>query len=743
MPNSNAPAARYLLLPWALLLLGLALTYWLQNLVRESARAALDAEFDFRASELADDIHTRLKNYEQVLKGAAGLFAASEVVQRQEFNQYFQALQLEERFPGVQGLGYARLVSAQDKASHIEALRAEGLANYDIRPSGARALYTSIIYLEPADWRNQRAIGYDMYSEPIRRAAMEIARDQGETSISGKVRLVQETEEDVQPGFLMYLPIYRPRAALRSVEDRRLNLVGWVYAPFRMRNLMAGILGHHFGEVGSPLHLKIYDGNAVDAAQLMFDSDRSASPPYPGQRHAVQQLLLFDRPWTIVVDSQQDFDARLKRGKAGIIAIYGSLSSLLLALVAWLLVTGRARALGMAEAMTSDLRQSAATQRRLNRALRLLSDCNTSLVHVSEESRLLAEICRLCVDSGGYVMAWVGYAVDDAAQSVKPVGRSGYESGYLDGITISWGDNEHGQGPTGTAIRSAQTTVNQNVLSNPKMAPWRAAAIQRGYQSSVALPLVCDAKVLGALTIYASAPDAFDPEEVRLLEELAADLSFGIQTLRTRAERDRIAEAQRHHEETLRKGLEQSIEAIAGTLEARDPYTAGHQHRVALLSTAIACEIGLAEDRIQGLKLAASIHDLGKIKVPSEILSKPGRLSDIEMMLIKSHAQTGYEILRGITFPWPIADIVHQHHEKLDGSGYPQGLKGEQILLESRILTVADVVEAMSSNRPYRPALGIEVALKEIERGRGSAYDPVVADACLKLFRGGGFAFPD
>lgn len=743
MLNSKAPAARFLMLPWALLLLGLSLTYWLQNLVQESAREALDAEFNFRTDELADDVHTRLKNYEQVLKGAAGLFAASEVVERQEFTRYFQALQLEEKFPGMQGLGYARLVSPQDKASHVQALRAEGLSSYDIRPPGVRELYTAIIYLEPADWRNQRAIGYDMYSEPIRRTAMEAARDQGKTSISGKVRLVQETEKDVQPGFLMYLPIYRPQTAPQTTAERRQSLSGWVYAPFRMRNLMTGILGNHFDEVGNSLHLEIYDGTDADPAQLMFDSEPTVLHPFSGRYHTVRHLRLFDHPWTLVVTSKAEFDARLKRGKAGIIAFYGSLSSLLLALVAWLLVTGRARALAMAEAMTSDLRQSAATQRRLNRALRLLSDCNMALVHVDEESHLLAEVCRLCVDSGGYVMAWVGYAADDAAQSVKPVARSGHESGYLDGITISWGDNKYGQGPTGTAIRSAQTTVNQNVLTNPKMAPWRAAAIERGYQSSVALPLVCDAKVLGALTLYASAPDAFDAEEVRLLEELAADLSFGIQTLRTRAERDRIADAQRHHEETLRRGLEQSIEAIAGTLEARDPYTAGHQHRVALLSVAIAREMGLAEDRIQGLKLAASIHDLGKIKVPAEILSKPGRLSDIEMMLIKSHAQTGYEILRGIAFPWPIADIVHQHHEKLDGSGYPQGLKGEQILLESRILTVADVVEAMSSHRPYRPALGVEIALKEIERGRGSAYDPVAADACLKLFRGGGFAFPD
>ena len=173
----------------------------------------------------------------------------------------------------------------------------------------------------------------------------------------------------------------------------------------------------------------------------------------------------------------------------------------------------------------------------------------------------------------------------------------------------------------------------------------------------------------------------------------------------------------------------------------RDPYTAGHQRRVGELAAAIAQELGLSDDKIHGLRLAASIHDLGKIKVPAEILAKPGKLTNIELMLIKAHAQAGYDILKDIAFPWPIATIVWQHHERLDGSGYPLGLKDDQILFESRIMAVADVVEAMASHRPYRPSLGMEATLAEIERGRGSAYDPAVVDACLKVIREGRFAF--
>lgn len=194
--------------------------------------------------------------------------------------------------------------------------------------------------------------------------------------------------------------------------------------------------------------------------------------------------------------------------------------------------------------------------------------------------------------------------------------------------------------------------------------------------------------------------------------------------------------------EKLEHALLQTIEAIAATVEARDPYTAGHQRRVAVLVSAIAHEMGLPEEKICGLYLAATIHDLGKIHLPAEILSKPGHLSKLDYALIKTHPQTGYDIIKDVEFPWPIAQMLLQHHERLDGSGYPQGLKGEQILFEAKILSVADVVvEVMSSHRPYRPGLGSEAALEEIARQRGVLYDPDVVDCCLALFRDKKFAF--
>nr|WP_319395494.1 HD domain-containing phosphohydrolase [uncultured Desulfobacter sp.] len=173
------------------------------------------------------------------------------------------------------------------------------------------------------------------------------------------------------------------------------------------------------------------------------------------------------------------------------------------------------------------------------------------------------------------------------------------------------------------------------------------------------------------------------------------------------------------------------INSLSSTVDARDPYTAGHQKRVAQLAVSIANAMALSQTEIASIRMGGILHDLGKIAIPAEILSKPSTLSDIEFSLIKTHPQVGYDILKNINFPTPVAKIVHQHHERLNGSGYPLGLSGEDILLEARILTVADVVEAMSSHRPYRPGLGIDKALAEIQKNKGKFYDPDVVDACL------------
>lgn len=531
-------------LPWLVLLFGLLVTYGLQDLARQENRRNLQERFDFRFNEIIGNIDARLKSYEQVLRGSTALFASSNAVERGEFREYVGQLKLGQNYPGIQGVGYSLRIEPEALAAHNREVRAEGFPDYAVRPAGKRDAYTSIVYLEPFDWRNRRAFGYDMYSEPARRAAMERARDENRAALSGKVTLVQETDKDVQPGFLMYFPVYRNGLPHDTVEQRRKNLAGWVYAPFRMHDLMNGIMGRHFGEIGDTLAFDIYDGDTPAASSLMYDFNSEtgiARGDHAPVFHSVKYLDIGGRQWTVEVRSLPDFEAGLESEDAQFIATMGVAVTLLATLAVWLLVTGRERAFATAQEMTREFRESEARTSRLNRALKLLSDCNMALVRAEDEHKLLSEICRLIVERGGYRLAWVGYAEQDAAKTVRPVAQAGHELGYLDGANVTWADTERGRGPTGTAIRTGATEVNQDFLSNPNMAPWREAALERGFQSSIALPLHCNKGVLGALTIYSPDHNAFEPEEVKLLEELAGDLAYGIQTLRTRIEH-RLAE---------------------------------------------------------------------------------------------------------------------------------------------------------------------------------------------------------
>jgi len=388
----------------------------------------------------------------------------------------------------------------------------------------------------------------------------------------------------------------------------------------------------------------------------------------------------------------------------------------------------------------NERQQAEIALKHANRALAALSEVNRSLVYAADENRLLQAICQAIVEQRGYRMAWVGYRQHDANSSIEILARAGYEEGYLEAIPLTWAESEHGMVPSGRAIRSGTTQLCQDVAHDPAYLPWRDEALERGYLSSIALPLA-NSDVFGVLTVYAEEVNAFTAGEVDLLEEMAGDLAFGVRSLHIRRERDLALEQNQRQLAQLQNNLEDTVRAMAAILEMRDPYTAGHQTRVADLAAAIARQIGLPDEKVHAIHLAGVVHDLGKIQVPAEILSKPGRLIDIEYSLIKTHPQAGYDILKDIDFPWPIAQMVLQHHERLDGSGYPQGLRGEQIIPEARILCVADVVEAISAHRPYRPGLGIEAAFEEITKNRGILYDPQVVDACLVLFREQNYRF--
>jgi PAS domain S-box-containing protein len=374
--------------------------------------------------------------------------------------------------------------------------------------------------------------------------------------------------------------------------------------------------------------------------------------------------------------------------------------------------------------------------RLTTRSLTMLSESNMALIGALSENDLRTEYCRIAVETGNYLMALVGETDSGPDMLVRPVASYGHEEGYLDAAKVTWADTENGNCPTGRAIRSGEVEFVEDIAAASGMSPWRTEALERGFKSIIALPFQPEGGVKACLTLYSAVHNTWSAPERKYLEDIALDLAFGITAIQT-------AQAKSKYQEGLRISLEKTIQVVANALDMKDSYTGGHQRRVANICVRIATELGLSKERIHGLHLAATIHDLGKITCPAEILSKPGHLSANEFNLVKEHAQTGFNILKDVDFPWPIAQIVLQHHERIDGSGYPQGLIGDAILLESRILSVADVVEAIASHRPYRPAFGVEVALNEITAHRGTLFDADVVDKCLNIFHEQGYKIED
>jgi len=374
--------------------------------------------------------------------------------------------------------------------------------------------------------------------------------------------------------------------------------------------------------------------------------------------------------------------------------------------------------------------------RATSRALQMLNEGNIALANTKTEALLFTEFCRIAVETGGYAMAWIGLTEQGEDKKITTLAHFGEEANELALYHCTWSETEIGDSPTARAIRLQQVQFVNTIATDPMMAGWSDLAFALGYHSVIAVPFHLPHQKNACLTLYSIKTEYWSSPESKLLQDLASDLAFGITALQAIA-------TNLLYQTNLRESLEKTIQVIAATGEERDAYTAGHQRRVAALCTKIATELKLSDDRIHGLHLAASIHDLGKIGIPVEILTKPRKLTDIEYRLIQEHPIIGFNIIKDVSFPWPIADIILQHHERLDGSGYPKGLKSEEILLEAKILAVADLVEAMASHRPYRAALGMKAALSEITAQRGITLDAPSVDACLRIFNEHGYQFED
>ncbi|MFB2862550.1 HD domain-containing phosphohydrolase [Aeromonas sp. MdU4] len=374
-----------------------------------------------------------------------------------------------------------------------------------------------------------------------------------------------------------------------------------------------------------------------------------------------------------------------------------------------------------------DITEKKQQQERLQQytwTLEAIGRAHHAMLEQDDEQMLLQEICDAITFDGRFPLVTVLQEVADQ-QELQVMAQAGSAVWFANDDLL-------------TRDRVLHHVITQGTTCNEVLGT-ELVHHSATLRSRLLLPLQWHTTLRGGLLIHSEQAHTFTDEEMRLFSGLADYLAYGLQARSTRqaylaAQRDKVL-----HARQLELALEDALGAIAAVLEQRDPYTAGHQKHVATLALAIGRELKLDEKQLRGLYLGAMVHDIGKIQVPVDILTKPGRLTPQEFNLVKEHPIAGYQVLKDVALPWPIAQMIHQHHEYLDGSGYPAGLKGEQILLEARILTVADIVESMSSDRPYRAALGIPQARAHIIELRGTKLDAAVVDACLRILDRGDF----
>ena len=378
----------------------LVVTYFSYGFVEHEIDVRKRATYQSGAIVVADNIAERLSLYEQVLWGARGFVVSAPTLDRVAFHSYVEGLNLESTYPGIQGVGYAVVVPPDQLDAHIRAVRAEGFPSYTVKPQGQRSSYTAIIYLEPLSGRNLRAFGYDMYSEASRHEAMDRARDTDDVAMSSRVTLVQEDNQDIQYGFLIYVPVYRNGAPHQTLQERRDNLVGWTYAPFRIGDLMHGI----FGERPNGYDLEVFDGTDPSPGALMFSTVKGTKPA--SEFVLDRTIEIAGRPWTFRLSTAPELEKKVRQDAPVVVAVTGILLSILLSFIIWLFLTGRQRAVALADALTVNLRQS-------NHDLEMESRKNLVILRNASDGIHIMDDSGTVVEASDSFCTMLGYTRDE------------------------------------------------------------------------------------------------------------------------------------------------------------------------------------------------------------------------------------------------------------------------------------------------------------------------------------------
>ena len=349
---------------------------------------------------------------------------------------------------------------------------------------------------------------------------------------------------------------------------------------------------------------------------------------------------------------------------------------------------------------------------------------NNLINSCKDEKEFYKKVCDEIIKINGIISAWIGLKKEDFI--VEPVSFSGVLSEYLKSIIVKWDDSELGSGPTGKAIKNNKIFIINDITIDESFFPWKEKALSYDVKSIASFPITYEDEVIGALTVHSNRENFFNDDIIDVLDEISNDIGIYIRKF---IDKEKIMKKTRELEQTI----DNMLSSFSKIISLKEPYTGDHSLRVSKLVLLISKEMNIDENRLLALKYASFLHDLGKIFIPSEILNKYGKLSSNEYDLVKEHVLKSYEIIKDINFPYPTKEIILQHHERLDGSGYPNGLKKDEILLEAKILAVADVIDAMLSNRPYRPPLDKEKVKEELIRNRGVLYDEKVIDVALKI----------